>query len=167
MLHVYPQGWKGPKEDWPTLAQGYKYFDREVRSLAYDRKTGLVTMQVDWRDPAVAAAWANELVTRANAEMRRRAIQDARGSVEYLEKELTSTATVDTRTAISRLMEAQIKQRMLANVTVEYAFKVIDAALAADPKDMIRPKRLLLVAFGAVLGMLVGVIVALLLRRTA
>ncbi len=160
------KGWKGPKENWPTLAQGYKQFDREVRSLAYDRKTGLVTLQIDWRDPTVAAAWANELVTRANAEMRRRAIQDAGASVDYLEKELTATATVDTRTAISRLMEAQIKQRMLANVTVEYAFKVIDAALPPDPKDMIRPKRLLLVAFGAVLGMLVGVIVALLMRRS-
>ncbi len=159
--------WKGPKKDWPTLAQGYKFFDREVRSIAYDRKTGLVTLQIDWRDPEIAAQWANELVTRANAEMRRRAIQDARASIDYLEKELSATTTVDTRTAISRLMEAQIRQRMLANVTFEYAFKVIDAALAPDLKDMIRPKRLLLVAFGAVLGMLVAVIVALLMRRGA
>jgi len=159
--------WEGATEDWPTLAQGNKFFDREVRSVAYDRKTGLVTLQVDWSDPAQAAAWANELVARANAEMRRRAIEDARASVDYLEKELTATTTIDTRSAISRLMEAQIKQRMLANVTVEYAFKVIDPALAPDPKDMIRPKRLLLVAFGAAMGMLLGVIAALLMRRDA
>ncbi len=159
--------WEGPKEDWPTLAQGNKFFDREVRSVAFDRKTGLVTLQVDWSDPALAAAWANELVARANAEMRRRAIEDARASVDYLEKELTATTTIDTRSAISRLMEAQIKQRMLANVTIEYAFKVIDPALAPDPKDVIRPKRLLLVAFGAVMGMLLGVIAALLMRRDA
>lgn len=158
--------WKGDKEDWPTLAQGYKEFDREIRSVAFDRKTGLVTLQVDWHDPEVAADWANDLIARANAEMRRRAIADSRASVEYLEKELAATITVDTRTAISRLMEAQIKQRMLANVTVEYAFRVIDRALAPDLKDMIRPKRLLLVAFGFVLGLLVGVIFVL-LRRDA
>ena len=35
--------WKGDKEDWPTLAQGYKEFDREIRSVAFDRKTGLMT----------------------------------------------------------------------------------------------------------------------------
>jgi uncharacterized protein involved in exopolysaccharide biosynthesis len=158
--------WKGDEADWPTLAQGYKEFDREIRSVAYDRKTGLVTLQVDWRDPQVAADWANDLVARANAEMRRRAIADARAAVEYLEKELAATITVDTRSAISRLMESQIKQRMLANVTLEYAFRVIDRALAPDPKDMIRPKRLLLVAFGFVLGLLVGVIFVL-LRRDA
>lgn len=158
--------WKGDKEDWPTLAQGYKEFDREIRSVAFDRKTGLVTLQVDWRDPEVAADWANDLIARANAEMRRRAVAESRASVEYLEKELATTITVDTRNAISRLMEAQIKQRMLANVTVEYAFRVIDRALAPDLKDMIRPKRLLLVAFGFVLGLLVGVIFVL-LRRDA
>ena len=97
---------------------------------------------------------------------RRRAVAESRASIEYLEKELATTITVDTRNAISRLMEAQIKQRMLANVTVEYAFRVIDRALAPDLKDMIRPKRLLLVAFGFVLGLLVGVIVVL-LRRDA
>ena len=158
--------WKGDEEDWPTLAQGYKEFDREIRSVAFDRKTGLVTLQIDWRDPQVAADWANDLIARANAEMRRRAVAESRASIEYLEKELATTITVDTRNAISRLMEAQIKQRMLANVTVEYAFRVIDRALAPDLKDMIRPKRLLLVAFGFVLGLLVGVIFVL-LRRDA
>lgn len=114
MLDAQAKRWKGDKEDWPTLAQGYKEFDREIRSVAFDRKTGLVTLQVDWHDPEVAADWANDLIARANAEMRRRAIADSRASVEYLEKELAATITVDTRTAISRLMEAQIKQRMLA-----------------------------------------------------
>ena len=38
----------------------------------------------------------------------------------YLQKELAATVDVTTREAISRLMENQIKQEMLAHVTEEY-----------------------------------------------
>ncbi len=38
-------------------------------------------------------------------------------------------------------MEAQINQRMIANVTQEYALRVVDRALPADPKDVLRPEQ--------------------------
>jgi uncharacterized protein involved in exopolysaccharide biosynthesis len=52
------------------------------------------------------------------------------------------------REAIPRLMEAQIKQRMLANVLHEYAFRVVDSAMPPDKADRIRPNKPLLVAAG-------------------
>jgi uncharacterized protein involved in exopolysaccharide biosynthesis len=151
-------------EDPPTAAQAYRYFHRKVRSIQQDQKTGLVTLQIDWRDREEAAQWANELVARLNAEMRARAIAQADASVGYLEKELESTATLATREAISRLIEAQIKQRMLANVTQEYAFRVADKAMPADANDPIRPKKAMLIASGVVLGLGLGVLMALLAR---
>jgi len=151
-------------EDPPTAAQAYRFFHRKVRAILQDVKTGLVTLQIDWTDREEAAEWANELVRRLNAEMRARAIAKADASVGYLEQELKSTATVATREAISRLIEAQIKQRMLANVTQEYAFRVVDKAMSSDANDPIRPKKPMLIAAGVVLGLAFGVLFVLIAR---
>jgi uncharacterized protein involved in exopolysaccharide biosynthesis len=156
--------WHDP-ENPPSMADGYKYFDERVRTVTQDARTGIVTVHVDWRDPEVSAEWANVLVDRLNAEMRSRAIERTNASVRFLEEELVNTTIVDTRTAISRLMETQINQRMLANVTKEYAFRVIDRALPADDDDPVRPRKLLIVVMAAAAGLLAGILLVLATRR--
>lgn len=153
--------WKGAEEAWPTAAEGYRYFNDRVRTVTRDSRTGLISLQIVWKDPAQAALWANDLIARLNEEMRARAIARTRASVEYLEKELLSTGAVETRQAISRLIEAQINQRMLANVTQEYAFRVVDKALPPDLTDRVRPRRAALLALGAVLGLVFGAVLVL------
>jgi capsular polysaccharide biosynthesis protein len=150
------QQWKADGKPAPTLGKGYEYFDKRIRSIVQDRKTGLVTVQVDWKDRNEAAAWANELVERLNAEMRARAIAKADAALGYLEKEQATTIQVPTRDAISRLIEAEIRQRMLADVTREYAFSVVDRALAPDADDPVRPNKPLLIIVGLVVGLVIG-----------
>jgi len=153
--------WKVKDKDVPTLARAFRMFDEDVRTVSEDRRTGLITLAIEWNDPTVAADWANAQIARLNAEMRVRAIQRTNDAVAYLEKELNNTSELETRQAINRLMEAQIKQRMLANVTMEYAFRVVDSALPPDPRDKVRPKRLLMLLTGGVMGFIFGVFAVL------
>jgi uncharacterized protein involved in exopolysaccharide biosynthesis len=153
--------WKGPEARWPSMAQGAKFFDRQVRRVSKDKLTGLITMDIEWRDRAKAADWANALLERLNAEMRARAIASTNASVEYLDKELATTSAVETRQAINRLMEAQINRRMLANVTQEYALRVVDRALPPDARDPVRPQKFLLLVLGPTLGLMFGIFVVL------
>ncbi|MBS0366234.1 MAG: hypothetical protein JSR67_10480 [Proteobacteria bacterium] len=161
---LYPSKWDAGKQAWridtkpPTPAKAYKYFDKSIRSVIQDKKTGLITLQIDWEDPVEGAAWANELIQRLNAEMRDRALAQANASLGYLEKELEKTSVVATRDAISRLIEVQIKQRMLANVTEEYAFRIVDRALPADKDDRLRPHKVVLSAAGLVVGTIIGIL---------
>jgi uncharacterized protein involved in exopolysaccharide biosynthesis len=157
--------WKVHPEQRPTPAKAFRYFDRVVRSVSQDKKTSLVSLQIEWSDRLEAANWANDLVARLNAEMRKRAIARADANVGFLSKELETVSVVETREAISRLMESQIKQRMLANVTREYALRVIDKALPVDADDPVRPKKLVLVIIGFLLGCAVGVSAALVAGR--
>ena len=155
------QGWK-QGEKVPTPAQAYSYFDKRIRSVTQDKKTQLITLQVEWKDRIQATEWANELVERLNDEMRRRAKLEADASLSYLEKELENTSIVATRDAINRLIEAQINQRMLASVTREYALRVVDRALPPDADDKVKPKKMLLLLAGPVVGVMLGVIGVLL-----
>jgi uncharacterized protein involved in exopolysaccharide biosynthesis len=151
----------------PTLARAYRYFDGEIRAIGRDTRSGLITVQIEWRDPVLAASWANALVARLNAEMRARAIAKTNAAVGFLEKELAATTIVDTRAAISRLMEAQINQRMLANVTQEYALRVVDRAIPPDEDDPVRPRRLFLAVISGAVGLLLAVLLCVAQRRPA
>lgn len=157
--------WKGRPEKWPTLAQAYRYFDENVRTITRVPQTGLVELEIRWRDPEKAALWANELVSRLNRVMRARAIDSTNAAIGFLQKELESTSTVETRSAIGRLLESQINQRMFANVTQEYAFRVADRALPPDPRDVVRPDKPLLFALGPLIGLTAGALLAMLLGR--
>ena len=150
--------WKGKV---PTLADGARYFQKEVRSVSHDKKTDLVTVNIDWSERATAAKWANELVAQLNSEMRARAIASTNDSLRYLQKELDTTAAVDTRQAINRLMESQINQRMFANVTEEYAFRIVDRALPPERQDKVFPNKGLFLAGGAMLGFVLAATFAL------
>ena len=157
--------WTVGKAREPTLAQGVKYFNRNVRSVIQNKKTGMITLTVDWRDPVKAAQWANEIVQRLNGEMRSRAKAKADASLEFLQQELAATMVLETRDSINRLIEGQIRQRMLANVSQEYAFRVVDTAMVPDATDIERPKKMLLIAVGGLIGLSIGILTALALGR--
>lgn len=157
--------WKVSPGEEPTDAEAVRYFDENVRTVRDDSRNGLIILEVDWRDRESAATWANAMVARLNADMRRRAIERADASMGFLTKEYESTAVLDARSAINRLMEAQINQRMLANVTSDFAFRVVDRAQVPDRGDKVRPRKLLMLLAGGFLGFLLGVVGVLVFRR--
>ena len=163
MPKLFAADWDAANHRWktglrrpPTLAKAFRQFDRNIRRVTSDKKTGLVTLQIDWKDRNEAAEWANELVRRINEEMRSRAIAQADASMAYLEKEAQAAQTVTERDAIGRLMDAQIKQRMVATVSREYSFRVVDKALAPDEDDRLKPQRTVLTIAGFLIGALIA-----------
>lgn len=165
MPELFPKAWDPVAKRWkpgkkvPTLGAGFRVFDK-LRKVTKDSKTDLITLQIDWKDPVKAAKLTNDLVERLNDEMRRRALIEADASMGYLQKEMAGTVDVNTREAISRLMEEEIRQEMLAHVTHDYALKVVDKALPADLDFPVKPIKILYDAVGLLLGGLLGTIVA-------
>jgi len=152
--------------DQPTLGDAYRYFSKTIMTIDFDRKTGLVTLRVNWRDRTLAAFWANALVRKLNSAMRARARIKADESIKYLESELGESSILSTRDAISRLIEAQVKQRMLANVSEDYALRVVDPAAVPELNEMVSPRKFLMVVIGALTGFLLsGLVVTLLITR--
>jgi uncharacterized protein involved in exopolysaccharide biosynthesis len=155
------QRWSVPEANVPTPWKGYEYFTEKVLSVDRDRKTGLIIVSIDWTSRADAAAWANEIIARVNEEMRLRALTAAVASTRYLENERQETQLVGTQEVINRLIESEINKKMMASVTKEYVFRVVDRALPADVDDRLKPKRLMLMAVGVIGGLLLGSIVVL------
>lgn len=169
---LFASRWDADKKTWkpslfsddPTLWDGELKFRKKIRSVTEDKKTGLVTMTITWRDPQLCAAWAKELVARTNSYLRAKAIAQSNKNIAYLNDQLSKTSVVDLQKAIYTLVEAEIKKIMVANGSDEYAFRVIDPARV--PEEPSGPKRFLLIIGGLLGGFALGAGVAFLLRPT-
>lgn len=156
--------WKtSAANDMPTLWKAEKKFRSKVRTIGEDKKTGLVTLTITWNDPEQAAAWANDLVARANRYLRSKAIEQSQENLRYLNEQLSKTSVVEIQKAIYGLTEAEIKKIMIANGSEEYAFKVIDPARI--PEERSSPKRALIAAVGLFAGLMLGMVLALALPK--
>lgn len=168
---IFSKQWDTETEEWkvtdpddiPTYWDAFEKFDRKIRFVSQDVQSGLVTLAIEWEDPELAAIWASELIERINASMRERAIQEAKRSLDYLNKELTATSSVEVKQAIYGLIENQAKTMMLANVRDEYAFRVIDPPGVPDRDDFESPKRGMLIVLGVFVGGMLGVALAMIL----
>lgn len=153
----------------PTLWLGVQEFRKNVLVVHEDKIKGLTTISVDWTDGATAARWANGLVALANDLLRAHDIDESKRNLAYLNEQITATDTVEVRRLMYNMIENETKTLMLANGRLEYAFTIVDPAVA--PEIRISPKRTLMVLTGLVLGAVLGTIAAFvrnaLLRRRA
>lgn len=158
------KGWKvtDPDEQ-PTLWKGEKLFKKKIRSVTEEKKSGLVTLTISWRDPQQAAEWANEIVARTNRFLRERAIAQSMKNIDYLNDQLSKTNVIELQKAIYGLTESEIKKVMIANGSDEYAFRIIDPA--RPPEEVTSPKKLKMSLIGLVAGFALSLVLALLLPR--
>ena len=167
---LFSREWNAAARQWnttdpakvPTLWKANRRF-KDVRSVVDDTKTGLVTLTIRWKDPHVAAQWANGLVKLTNDYLRQRAIDEAERSIAYLNGEVVKTNIVEVRSAIYNLMETEIKNEMIARGRDEYALRVIDPAVPPEKKSYPRP---LLWTAGAFLGGIFLGLLASVVRET-
>jgi len=172
LLHVIlAKDWDSARGRWrtswngrtPDIRDAVKYFKKKVLRVDEDKKTNLVTLSVEWKDANTSAQWANELVARANDRLREEAIAKARNHIDYLQKALSTTTSVEVQQALGRLLENETKNEMVARGNIEFAFRVVDRAYPPEEHD--KPKRIIGIAVGILGGGMLGML-AVYLRNT-
>jgi uncharacterized protein involved in exopolysaccharide biosynthesis len=142
--------WKDEGRDQPDIRDAVEFFTKSVRKVGEDRKAGLVILTVEWTNAIQAARWANLMAQRVNVQMRDRAVVKASRSIEYLRGEFDATNQVALQQTISRLIETQMQDMMVARGNPEYAFRIIDPAHV--PKKRFFPKRALIILGATLIG---------------
>lgn len=153
------RGGQGESDPGPSMWGAYKVFNNNIRRVSEDLQTGIVTLSFEFRDPRLAAEWANAYVAMANREIRENTIQEAARALDYLRDEVEKTSVSGLRDTIYSIVEAQLEKITLANARPEYAFKVIDKAVV--PEERSHPKRSLIVILSFIFGTMLGVVIAL------
>jgi uncharacterized protein involved in exopolysaccharide biosynthesis len=161
---LFAEKWDSEAKRWktakiPTSQDGYLLFEKKIRTVTEDKKTGLIAISVTWSDPQLAAKWLQDLVDQTNDYLRLQAIQRSNQNLSYLNEQLNKASVVELRVAVSKLIEGEIKKAMVAEGSQEYAFRFIDPPVV--PNKKISPKRALFFLAGSFLGFFVAAVYSL------
>jgi len=166
---LFADAWDSVRKRWkesdpkkqPGMWSAYRTLTG-IMKVNVDHKTGLVTISIEWKDPVLAAKWANTLVGRLNGYLRHKAVARIEANLIYLNKELNRTHVADMRQTLFELISQEQKKAMLANTQEQYAFRVLDAAVPPDVK--FKPKRRLIVILSTFIAGFLTVLAAFIME---
>lgn len=136
---LYASKWDAAKGAWttsdpnkiPTLWKANRDFKR-IRLISNDGKTQLTTVSIKWKDPKLAATWANDLVKLTNEYLRDQAITEAEKNIAYLNVQAAKTDVVAIKQGIYSMIQMEINKAMTARGTADFALKVLDPAVPPE-----------------------------------
>lgn len=138
----------------PTSWELYEEF-LEMVSISTDKKTGLISLSVEYFSPYIAKQWVDQLIVAINQHMQQRKLQMVNTNIEYLEAQILKTPIAEMKEVFYLIIEEQIKNKMLAEASPEYVFVTISAAMVPEVKS--QPKRALICILGVLLGGMLSV----------
>ena len=147
-----------PRKAKPSAQEAHEAF-LKVITLSEDKQSGFVTLSVQHESPVVAKEWAELLIDRINEEIRSEDVGEAEASIAFLEAQREQTSLVSLDEVFAQLIEEQTKTIMLANVSKDYVFDIIDPPVVPELKS--KPSRALICVLGTLLGGMLGVVLVL------
>lgn len=161
--------WEVTGDRVPTLRRGYKLFNREIRDITLDRRSGIVTFAITWKDREQAVKWARDLVALTNEQMRQRALAEAGANMRYLTEAMKTMPLQNGSNALTGALanayERSVQSYMYAQGQSEYAFRIIDPPTLPDKRERVFPQRILFIVLGFLAGCLLAV-TAVQMRRS-
>ncbi len=139
----------------PTNQDGYKYFTKKLFSVQDDGTTGLVRVVIQWRNPSDAAAWLTDIVTEANARLRKREVNRFKADISYLGKTAESVVVVPVKQSLYSLMAIEYRKLMVAENPEDAPLEVVDPVVVPRRPE---PRLLLLLLLGGVGGFVLGLL---------
>jgi uncharacterized protein involved in exopolysaccharide biosynthesis len=139
----------------PTGWELYKKFSGMV-SVSEDKKTGMISVSVEYFSPELAKEWVDRLVIGINQHMQSRKLEKVNINIQYLEAQIEKTSIAEMREVFYTIIEEQIKSKMLAEASPEYAFVTVSPAMVPEEKS--QPKRALICILGTLLGGMLSVL---------
>ena len=143
----------------PTSWELYEAFSKRL-SVSEDKKSGLTSVSIEYFSPIVAKNWVDLYVAAINEHMRQRKLSQVNSNIEYLQAQIEKTSIAEMREVFYQIIEEQVKSKMLAEASPEYAFITVSPSMVPEEKS--KPKRALMCILGTLLGGMLSVLYVLL-----
>ena len=140
----------------PSLKDGYEQI---LSSLKIGLDGSLITISLKSHDPDLAADIVNSMTKAVNNHIREESIEESKRSISFLEAEINKTNLSGSIQMLYRLIEQQTQTIMVANTRQDYAFKVIDPAVA--PEHPAGPNRKFIVIISTFIGFIGSLFIVL------
>jgi LPS O-antigen subunit length determinant protein (WzzB/FepE family) len=146
-----------PPGSW-TLFQAFS----EILAVSEDKKSGLLEVSIEYYSPHLAKQWLDLYVAAINAHMQQREMAKVTRNIEYLQIQIKKTSIAEMQGVFYTIIEEQIKSKMLAEASPEFAFDSVSPSMVPEEKS--QPKRVLICILGALLGGMLSALLVLVLH---
>jgi LPS O-antigen subunit length determinant protein (WzzB/FepE family) len=141
----------------PEVNESYIIFKEMFRVFQDDQ--GFVTILVKHKSPYIAKEWIELIVQEINYFYRIKDKVEAQAAVEYLNIQMAQTSFTEIKEVIAQIVQTKTQQLALIKVNDFYVFEYIDPpAVILESNE---PARTLICILGALTGLLIGILIAL------
>ena len=144
-------GEEGPPSSWELFNN---FLD--ILSVDEDKNTGLVSVSITHYSPQIAKDWLDLYVKAINEHMQARQIAKVTNNINYLQAQIQKTTIAEMQEVFYTIIEEQIKNKMLAEASPDYAFLAVSPSMVPEVKS--EPKRALIFILGTLLGGMLSVL---------
>lgn len=145
----------GPPSSWNI----FKKFSRML-SVSEDKKTGFVSVSIEYYSPRIAKKWLDMYVEALNNHMQNRKIAKIANNINYLTAQIQKTSIAEMREVFYTIIEEQIKNKMVAEASPDYVFLTVSPSMTPEQKS--QPSRAVICIIWTLAGVLVSVSLVLL-----
>jgi LPS O-antigen subunit length determinant protein (WzzB/FepE family) len=149
----------GPPSSWNL----FKTFSERL-AVSEDKKSGLVSVSIEYYSPQIAKQWLDMYVSAVNAHMQQRQVDKVTNNINYLQAQIEKTSIAEMREVFYTIIEEQTKNKMVAEASPEYAFVAVSPSMVPEEKS--QPKRALICILGTLLGGMLSVLLVLTMHYT-
>ena len=130
--------------------------------VSEDKKSGLVSVSIEYYSPQIAKQWLDMYVSAVNAHMQERKVAEVTNNINYLQAQIEKTSIAEMREVFYTIIEEQTKNKMVAEASPEYAFVAVSPSMVPEEKS--QPKRALICILGTLLGGMLSVLLVLIMH---
>ena len=147
----------GPPSSW----QLFEAFS-QMLSVSEDKKSGLVSVSIEYYSPQIAKQWVDLYVQSVNRFMQQRQVDKVTRNINYLQEQIEKTSIAEMQEVFYTIIEEQTKNKMLAEASPDYVFVAVGPSMVPEQKS--QPKRALICILGALLGGMLSVLLVLIMH---
>ena len=147
----------GPPSSWKL----FESFSERL-TVSEDKKSGLVSVSIEYYSPQIAKQWVDLYVQSVNRFMQQRQVDKVTRNINYLQEQIEKTSIAQMQEVFYTIIEEQTKNKMLAEASPEYAFVAVGPSMVPELKS--KPKRALICILGTLLGGMLSVLMVLIMH---
>ena len=145
----------------PTSWELFEVFQEKL-SVSEDKKSGLVSVSIEYYSPQIAKQWVDMYVEAVNRFMQQRQVDKVTKNITYLQEQIEKTSIAEMQEVFYTIIEEQTKNKMLAEASPEYVFVAVSPSMVPEQKS--QPKRALICILGTLLGGMLSVLLVLIMH---
>ena len=142
----------------PSSWQLFESFSERLLVLE-NNKSNLISVSIEHYSPYLAKQWLDMYIAAINTHMQQRQMTKVTENINYLQAQIDTTSIAEMREVFYNIIEEQMKNKMLAEASPEYAFVAVSPSMVPEEKS--KPQRVLIIILGTLLGMMLSIIIVL------